>query len=251
MESLDDFLAHLVAAGTNGRADGRQQFLRLCMERPPHFAHGLLGYALERASPPGMDRSDGMTRRIDKQKWYTVSGAHRKEDAWLVGHESVTVRQCATGSISGSTSRGNVPQTTRACPPRVVDHGRVNLAEAGERQSPHSQAVEKQWMRRNTRGFTGIARSIVKGQGVFGRQLSTFDFRLPTVAMEDARAKGMAKPGNAGKKAAFQPYHTPTGDTVKSLVLQLLIVSALSMSLPLAFVQCGKMTADVHKQPCR
>src|SRR5271167_2569656 len=117
-----------------------------------------------------MHRSDGTTRRIDEQKRYAVRRAHGEEYTRLVGHESVTAWWSVTGGLSRRTSRGSVDQIALTLAPRTggrsvgpngvrpgasaarpyrypVDTRRVNLAEAGDRQSPQPQPVKKRLIR--------------------------------------------------------------------------------------------------------
>jgi hypothetical protein len=166
----------------------------------------------------------------------------------LVSHQSVTAWRSVTGRLSRRTSRGSVPDSPRAFVPRVVDHGRVNLVQAGERQSPHPQAVKKRLIRRNPRCSEEVGESMVKGRRIFCLQPSTFDPRPSTVAREDASAECVPHPRNPRQTLALQQLQVCARDEMKGLAFQTLMLAALRTSLPLVLVQYGKMTAE---SPCR
>jgi hypothetical protein len=135
-----------------------------------------------------------------------------------------------------------------ALAPHLVNQGRMNLSKARERQSPHAQAVKEQL----TVFFdpsSSLSLHITKVQACGKTRVLAGQRDIASAsAMQDTRTEGVAKPPNAGKNIAFQPFHAPARHQMKFLALQGSMVAAPPMSLPLALVQCDKMAADARKQ---
>ena len=88
-EFCDEFRAHFIAAGANGRAESGQQVSRLAAEFEAHAADGLFGDAGERAFPTRMNSGDGAFFGIHDKDRNTIGGLHGEKHAGAIGDAGV------------------------------------------------------------------------------------------------------------------------------------------------------------------
>ncbi len=115
---------NLVAAGTDGRADGGEKIGGLAAKFELHAADSFLGDAGERAAPTGMDGGDSAVLRINKKYGHAVGGLDGEELAGAIGGGSVAFARVGSCLRENPDQvRVDLPQGNEveiACPERSL-----------------------------------------------------------------------------------------------------------------------------------
>jgi hypothetical protein len=89
LELRGNFVAHLEAAASDARPDGRLDNCRVGPKALPHRLNGTCGNALLRAAPSRVDGGDSPLAAIDKQQRQAIGRANREQIARQVGDQGI------------------------------------------------------------------------------------------------------------------------------------------------------------------
>jgi len=186
-----DFGAHFIAAPTDSRAEGGKQIGRLAAEFHLHFPDGFGRDALERASPAGMNRSDGAPFRIDQKNRDAVGRLNAEKKPRVAGCGRVASARLGGGGVENE------------------NHVGMKLFEGNEREvAGVKRTLKKATILENFFAGVPLGETEVHNPGAVQEALST-DSRAETVDqpgefaeganLEDAKATRDA-PGPCGRE---------------------------------------------------
>lgn len=214
MEGRNHFLSNLIAAGTNRRAEHRDQVSGHGGERSSQFTDSLLNDPGQRAAPTRMDRRNHAAARIGKQQREAIRRPNLKQKSGIVCDERIARRPlcnpdrsfCAGRSVAGS------PAPIRFFNP--IDGGGMNLLQQDRLEIVRAESAREPFLPRlEWPAFGAGGRSERKVAALRPRSRLT------------ASGKRMQETPGPGQRPTLQPFKAPARNQRENVVSQKINIS--------------------------